>query len=97
MKIKNVSEKVISIMTKVLLPDEECETSAEVVALPSVNALVEKNFLKVIADEPKVVETPKVEETVVETVEESKSEVKADEPKAAETKKADAKKTTAKK
>lgn len=101
MKIKNTSSKVISVMTTVLLPDEECETSAEVVALPSVKALIEKNFLKVIADEPKATEAPKAEETVAEavaeTAEETKAEVKADEPKATDTKKADAKKATAKK
>lgn len=97
MKIKNTSSKVISVMTTVLLPDEECETSAEVVALPSVKALIEKNFLKVVADEAKATEAPKAEETVAETVEETKAEVKADEPKAADTKKADAKKATTKK
>lgn len=97
MKIKNTSSKVISVMTTVLLPDEECETSAEVVALPSVKALIEKNFLKVIADEAKATEAPKTEETVAEAVEETKAEVKADEAKAADTKKADAKKATTKK
>lgn len=97
MKIKNTSSKVISVMTTVLLPDEECETSVEVVALPSVKALIEKNFLKVIADEAKATEAPKAEETVAEAVEETKAEVKADEAKAADTKKADAKKATTKK
>lgn len=102
MKIKNTSTRVISVMTKVLLPDEDYDTNSEVVALPSVQALIERGFLTVIGNTETEVKEEKVEvvepvEKVEEVKAEEKVDVKAEEPKAADTKKADAKKATAKK
>ncbi len=54
MKLRNISQKVISVGTAILLPDKEIKVSPEIVKTASIKALVKGGFLIIDTSEEKL-------------------------------------------
>lgn len=78
MKLKNISHKVISIGTIVLMPDKDIPITAQKAKLPSIKALVKAGFLSIDDSEEKLAAAKK------EAAEEARKQAEADAAKKAE-------------
>lgn len=54
MKLKNISQKVISIGSIVLMPDKDIPITAQRAKLPSIKALIKAGFLSIDDSEEKL-------------------------------------------
>lgn len=54
MKLKNISQKVISIGAIVLMPDKDIQITAHKAKLPSIKALVKAGFLSIDDSEERI-------------------------------------------
>lgn len=78
MKLKNISQKVISIGTIVLMPDKDIQITAQKAKTPSIKALVKAGFLSIDDSEEKLEAAKK------EATEAAKKQAEADAAKKAE-------------
>lgn len=78
MKLKNISQKVISIGSTVLMPDKDIPITAKKAKLPSIKALIKAGFLSIDDSEEKLEAAKK------EAAEAARKQAEADAAKKAE-------------
>lgn len=78
MKLKNISQKVISIGSIVLMPDKDIPITAQKAKLPSIKALIKAGFLSIDDSEEKLEAAKK------EAAEAARKQAEADAAKKAE-------------
>lgn len=89
MIIKNISDKVISVGSKVLMPDAMCDFEETWKEIPSVQKLVEMGFLQIEGLEVKSQkeEEPIIEDNDMEIVKSVEVTIEGDKPKRGRVKK----------